>query len=225
MYARSRRSGIALAVVAVSVSVLALPMAAKAFHVMWPQHSAKVANLAADLDDTFKALAVEPQGLEQAAGGSAIRHTTLIAVRSGVAEPAFGQIFASVSAVGRVPSLVQSHSGSARSGSAGQGSTGSSLAAAQSDAPVSAARIKDAETVALALLFSGSANISDKQLDHLTTGSGPAMTQAGALDNCEGRQRCAIAAAPVPGTIWLFLSALLGLIGVGYRRRGQPLAS
>ena len=104
MYVRRLRSGLALAVMAVSVGVLALPMAAKAFQVMWPQQSAKVADMAAGLDHTFQALAVGPHGLKTGASSfTRPRHAPSIAVHASAGEPAVGQIFASVTAIGQAP--------------------------------------------------------------------------------------------------------------------------
>ena len=226
MYVRRLRSSVALAVVAVTVGALALPMAAKAFQVIWPQHSAKVADLATGLDNTFKALAVEPQGSLNAADVAMARpQTSFSTVRYMVSEPDFGQVFASVSTVGRIPlSLQRSRETTGTDAMPGAlaGEQVSREAVALSTQSASLPRFGNDETVALALLFSGNAKVSDRQLVRLTSGSAPNVAQDEAAESCGGRRDCTTIEAPVPGAIWLVLSALLGLIGVGYRRRDLP---
>lgn len=225
MYVRRLCSGAALAVLAVSVSVLMLPMAAEAFHVIWPQHSAKVANLASDLDHTFKALVTKPRNVAghtnsgQAAGVSA----TLVAARTVAAEPSFGQIFASVSSLGAAPASLRQRLNTQSKPSAAKRmqAQGSVSLASYEVQPRWADRDLAGETVALALLFSGNATVSDKQLVHLMSGPATTDENTGLVGHCNGDPRCSIAAAaPIPGAIWLILSVLLGVIGIGYRRRG-----
>jgi hypothetical protein len=78
--------------------------------------------------------------------------------------------------------------------------------------------INPAEMLSLALLFSEKSSLSDEQLARMIVNpEGDRLT--GQALNCNGEQRCSTMTAPIPSAIWLFASALLGLLGVGYRRR------
>ncbi len=41
----------------------------------------------------------------------------------------------------------------------------------------------------------------------------------------ESGESCTAIAAPIPGAVWLFISALLGLVGIGYRKREKLAAA
>lgn len=226
MHVTGLRSGVALAVLAVSASVLVLPMAAKAFNVMWPQHSENVANLASDLDGTFQAWGGEPQALAQATASTHVDlKPSLVAARSIGGEPAFGQVFASVSAAGSIPAALQSGFPAQKGGATSPSPASEEMLQAKGRSGGLHARAGGGEAVALALLFSDSQNVSDRQLVHIVAGRAPEAADKGTLDGCEGRERCSIASAPIPGAIWLVVSAIVGLISVGYRRRGQQGAA
>ncbi len=44
-------------------------------------------------------------------------------------------------------------------------------------------------------------------------------------DCVAGGESCTAIAAPIPGAVWLFISALLGLVGIGYRKREKLAAA
>ncbi len=78
--------------------------------------------------------------------------------------------------------------------------------------------INPGEMLSLALLFSEKSSLSDEQLARMIVNpEGDRLT--GQALNCNGEQRCSTMTGPIPSAIWLFASALLGLIGVGYRQR------
>ena len=78
--------------------------------------------------------------------------------------------------------------------------------------------INPGEMLSLALLFSEKSSLSNEQLARMIVNpEGDRLN--GQAPNCNGEQRCSTMTAPIPSAIWLFASAVLGLIGVGYRRR------
>jgi hypothetical protein len=78
--------------------------------------------------------------------------------------------------------------------------------------------INPGEMLSLALLFSEKSSLSNEQLARMIVNpEGDRLN--GQAPNCNGEQRCSTMTAPIPSAIWLFASAVLGLIGIGYRRR------
>ena len=71
----------------------------------------------------------------------------------------------------------------------------------------------------VALRPSESRSWSDSALISVTKDIGGTYEIIVTDDNCGPDGECQIYANPIPATIWLFLSALLGLLGIGIRQR------
>ena len=78
--------------------------------------------------------------------------------------------------------------------------------------------VNPGEMLSLALLFSEKSSLSDEQLARMIVNPEGDQPSGQAL-NCNGDQGCSTMTAPIPSAIWLFASALLGLLGIGHRRR------
>ena len=88
------------------------------------------------------------------------------------------------------------------------------------DSPALKNGINPGETLTLTLFFkAGNNSMTDEQLAHMITDNLGNMRIGSQVLGCDGDTSCSITAAPIPGAIWLFASALLGLLGVGYRRQ------
>ena len=174
------------------------------------------------------ALAQTP-GLTQTPGSLGNRYLIAAALHSRWPEPAFGRIFASMSTVGLTADLQQALArntvdlSSAIGPNASPATTGLrkpvSLTSGSGRIDPAVHRTMD-DSVALALLFSGNVTITDRQLAIMIAAQKGGVTGPVFAGDCNGIESCGAATAPIPSAVWLIASALLGLIGIGYRRRG-----
>ncbi len=63
-----------------------------------------------------------------------------------------------------------------------------------------------------------------EELAYLVASMKPGWFAAGNILDCTASGSCTAIAAPIPPALWLFLSAILGLVGIGYRRQRKVTA-
>ena len=87
--------------------------------------------------------------------------------------------------------------------------------------------IQTDEMLMITMLFDGAEKISAEALAMLMNMGTEGLRIAGHFQNCTtSGESCSAIANPIPGAVWLFGSALLGLVGIGgYRSRRQRAAS
>jgi hypothetical protein len=77
----------------------------------------------------------------------------------------------------------------------------------------------------LTLLFkAGHAGVTDEQLARMISNTHGEIRLDTQVNACGGKANCTFTTVPIPGSIWLFATALLGLMGVGYRRKNAATA-
>ena len=85
--------------------------------------------------------------------------------------------------------------------------------------------INPQEMRTLTLLFkAGHAGVTDEQLARMISNTHGEIRLDTQVNACGGGANCAFTTVPIPGSIWLFATALLGLMGVGYRRKNAATA-
>ena len=94
------------------------------------------------------------------------------------------------------------------------------LLAASTHASAPKNGINPQEMRTLTLLFkAGHAGVTDEQLARMISNTHGEIRLDAQVKTCGGEANCAFTSVPIPGSIWLFATALLGLMGVGYRRK------
>ena len=85
--------------------------------------------------------------------------------------------------------------------------------------------INPQEMRTLILLFkAGHAGETDEQLARMIFKTRGEIRVNAQVNACSEEASCPFTTVPIPGSIWLFASALLGLLGVGYRRKKAATA-
>jgi hypothetical protein len=94
------------------------------------------------------------------------------------------------------------------------------LLAASTHASAPRNGIDPQEMRTLTLLFkAGHAGVTDEQLALMISNTHGEIRLDAQGKTCGAEANCAFTTVPIPGSIWLFATALLGLMGVGYRRK------
>jgi hypothetical protein len=224
MYVRKLLASMALATLAVPAGLMALPQEAAAHQVAWEIYNTNQNGgpFTATLDASIKTMTMDHHAvLKIASSFDSISDAGGSLINSNQGEKYYG-MFDAVEIIDK-PTAVDFYVALASPTPPGYPNVPEQIWAGrdfafQANNLGRVHGINPAEMLSLALLFSEKSSLSDEQLARMIVNpEGDRLT--GHALNCNGEQRCSTMTAPIPSAIWLFASALLGLIGVGYRQR------